>query len=290
MVSNSFVQHVAWEMFSPSRFESFISILSHAKCVNNQGTKLNGINLPKYGSMVTKYFSTIAKMKDKAYAPKVYHYLLMTSLACDQLWAHFLCHNYVSVFYHKSRLYSWQIQHFSKSGGWLTRLRQHKTSLFSSLCQWLETQLQLGCLSSEDTPCCPWLPILLIHIWSQVKTKQSQSYKFKEFAKSSIFSLKNKCYMRHTCWSRLIRCVNMKWIRWVLLKIQVDNVKPVYLTQLCCSRVCVILQYSNCFAIIVSPCTNDKEWCPFFDKYVSHGPQTGVLKLTPLDSPEDIAI
>ena len=56
MVSNSFVQHVAWEMFSPSWFESFISILSHAKCVNNQGTKLNGINLPKYGSMVTKYF------------------------------------------------------------------------------------------------------------------------------------------------------------------------------------------------------------------------------------------
>ena len=177
MVSNSFVQHVAWEMFSPSRFESFISILSHAKCVNNQGTKLNGINLPKYGSMVTKYFSDIAKMKDKAYAPKVYHYLLMTSLACDQLWAHFLCPNYVSVFYHKSRLYYWQIQHFSKSGGWLTRLRQHKTSLFSSLCQWLETQLQLGCLSSEDTPRYPWLPILLIHIWSQVKTRQSQTKK-----------------------------------------------------------------------------------------------------------------
>ena len=56
MVSNSFVQYVAWEMFSLSRFESFISILSHAKCVNNQGTKLNGINLSKYGSMITKYF------------------------------------------------------------------------------------------------------------------------------------------------------------------------------------------------------------------------------------------
>ena len=110
-------------MFSPSKFASFISILSHAKCVNNQSMKLNG-----------NIFPAITKMKGKAYAPKIYHYLLMTRLACDQLWAHFLCQNYVSVFYHKSRLYSWQIQHFSKSRGWLTRLRQHKT------CH--ETQLQ----------------------------------------------------------------------------------------------------------------------------------------------------
>ena len=43
-------------MFSSSRFESFISILSHAKCVNSQGTKLDGINVPKYGPMVIKYF------------------------------------------------------------------------------------------------------------------------------------------------------------------------------------------------------------------------------------------
>ena len=136
-------------MFSPSRFESFTSILSHAKCVNNQGVKLNG-----------SIFPAIAKMKGKAYAPKIYHYLLMTRLACDQLWAHFLCHNYVSVFYHKSSLYFWQIQHFSKSRGWLTRLRQHKTSIFSSLCQCHETQLQPEqpeCLSSEDIPCCPML-------------------------------------------------------------------------------------------------------------------------------------
>ena len=45
-------------MFSSSRFESFISILSHPKSVNSQGTKLDGINVPKYGSMVTKYFSS----------------------------------------------------------------------------------------------------------------------------------------------------------------------------------------------------------------------------------------
>ena len=30
----------------------------------------------------------------------------------------------------------------------------------------------------------------------------------------------NKHYTRHTFWSCLIRCANMKWIRWVLLKIQ----------------------------------------------------------------------
>ena len=34
-------------------------------------------------------------------------------------------------------------------------------------------------LRSEDTPC----RLLITHIGSQVKRKQSQSYKFKEFAK-----------------------------------------------------------------------------------------------------------
>ena len=62
---------------------------------------------------------------------------------------------------------------------------------------------QLERLLSEDTPAASWLPIPLSHIGSQVKRRQSQSYKFKEFAKSC-----------------LIRCANMKWIRWVLLKIQ----------------------------------------------------------------------
>ena len=46
---------------------------------------------------------------------------------------------------------------------------------------------QLECLHSEDTPAASWLPILLSHIGSQVKRRQSQSYKFKEFAKVSNF-------------------------------------------------------------------------------------------------------
>ena len=44
-------------------------------------------------------------------------------------------------------------------------------------------------------PAASWLPILLIHIGSQVKRRQCQSYKFKEFAKISKFWLKNKLYM-----------------------------------------------------------------------------------------------
>ena len=46
---------------------------------------------------------------------------------------------------------------------------------------------QLECLRSEDTPAAPWLPTLLTS--SQVKTRQSKSYKFKEFAKTSNFSI-----------------------------------------------------------------------------------------------------
>ena len=43
---------------------------------------------------------------------------------------------------------------------------------------------------------------------------------FKNSPKLHIFDFWNGHYTRHTFWSCLIRCVNMKWIRWVLLKIQ----------------------------------------------------------------------
>ena len=52
----------------------------------------------------------------------------------------------------------------------------------------LEPKLeQLECLHSEDTPTASWLSILLSHIGSQVKRRQSQSYNFKEFAKITKF-------------------------------------------------------------------------------------------------------
>ena len=38
-----------------------------------------------------------------------------------------------------------------------------------------------------DTPAAPWLPILVIHIRSQVKTRQSQIDKFKNIATNSNF-------------------------------------------------------------------------------------------------------
>ena len=44
---------------------------------------------------------------------------------------------------------------------------------------------QLERLRSEETTAAPWLPILFSHRRSQVKRRQSQSYKFKEFAKIS---------------------------------------------------------------------------------------------------------
>ena len=78
---------------------------------------------------------------------------------------------------------------------------------------------QLERLRSEDTPATSWLPILLSHIGSQVKRRQSQSYKFKEFTKiENCWILKH--YTRHTFWSCLIRCANMKWNRREFLKIQ----------------------------------------------------------------------
>ena len=43
---------------------------------------------------------------------------------------------------------------------------------------------QLECLRSEISSAAPWLPIPVIHIRSQVKTRQSQSYKFKKIAKN----------------------------------------------------------------------------------------------------------
>ena len=48
---------------------------------------------------------------------------------------------------------------------------------------------QLERLPSEIPPASPWLPPLGIHIRSQVKTRQSQSYKFKKIAKNSNFAI-----------------------------------------------------------------------------------------------------
>ena len=46
----------------------------------------------------------------------------------------------------------------------------------------------------------------------------------KNSPKFKIFEFWNGNYTRHTFWSCLIRCANMKWIRWVFLKIQSGHV------------------------------------------------------------------
>ena len=67
---------------------------------------------------------------------------------------------------------------------------------------------QLECLRSEDTPATPWLPILLIHIGPQVKTRHSQSYIFKEFAKTLyLWILKKKTFHR----IHLLKLLDKMW-------------------------------------------------------------------------------
>ena len=57
---------------------------------------------------------------------------------------------------------------------------------------------QLERLRSEDTPAASWLPIPLSYIGSQVKRRQSQSYKLKTFAKiSNFYILKRALHTTH---------------------------------------------------------------------------------------------
>ena len=79
---------------------------------------------------------------------------------------------------------------------------------------------QLERLRSEDTLRRLMITHTIESYWIQVRRRQSQNYKFKEFAKISNVLILNKHYTWLTFWSCLIRCANMKWIRWVLLKIQ----------------------------------------------------------------------
>ena len=58
-------------------------------------------------------------------------------------------------------------------------------------------KLELVCLRSEDTPGSP-VATLTSSYWIQVKTRQSQSYKFKEFAKTSNVWILKKNLTRDT--------------------------------------------------------------------------------------------
>ena len=89
---------------------------------------------------------------------------------------------------------------------------------------------QLEHLRSEDTPRC----LMITHIIkSQVilldpKSKEDKVKvtNLKNLLKLQIFVFWNKLYMPHTFWSCLIRYANMKWIRRVLLKIELTRFCP----------------------------------------------------------------
>ena len=84
------------------------------------------------------------------------------------------------------------------------------SGFYISLCQ---TELeQLEHLRSEIPPATPWLPILVIHIRSQVKTRQNQITNFKKLLKIQILKFCKKHYTRHTFCNYLIRFINMKGI------------------------------------------------------------------------------
>ena len=80
-------------------------------------------------------------------------------------------------------------------------------------------QLELEHLRSEDTPTASWWLILGSHIGFQSEEDKVKVTNLKNLPKCYFFKLWN-LYRRHTFWSCLIRCVNMKWIWRVLLKIQ----------------------------------------------------------------------
>ena len=73
------------------------------------------------------------------------------------------------------------------------------------------SQKGLERLCSEISPAAPWLPILVIHIRSQVKKDKVKVTNLKKI-KILIFEFCKTLYTWHTFWSCLITCTNMKWI------------------------------------------------------------------------------
>ena len=66
-------------------------------------------------------------------------------------------------------------------------------------------------------PATPWLPILLIDIWSKVKITN-----LKNLPKFQSLEFWKQHYTCHNFWCSL-RYINMKWIHWVLMKCRVDT-------------------------------------------------------------------
>ena len=80
---------------------------------------------------------------------------------------------------------------------------------------------QLERLHSEDTPRHLMITHTIESYWIPRQKKTKSKLQIKKIRQNfKIFEFQNGHYTRHTFWSCLIRCANMKLIRWVLLKIQ----------------------------------------------------------------------
>ena len=107
---------------------------------------------------------------------------------------------------------------------WYTGNWDRKSTLYQSAMANKTKLKQLECLLSENSPPPPppppphthththtHSPILLIHIGSQGKTRQSQNHNIikKNCQKFDFYNFAKK-YLPHTFWSCLIKCVNIK--------------------------------------------------------------------------------
>ena len=89
--------------------------------------------------------------------------------------------------------------------------------------QWLPNDKleELERLRSEDTPAAPHdYPCHWVILDPKSKEDEVTVTNWKNSPKYKIFEFWKEHYTWHTFISCLIRCANMKWIRWVLLKIQ----------------------------------------------------------------------
>ena len=110
------------------------------------------------------------------------------------------------------------------------------TSKIRGMTSWTKTRMPA--FWGSPPPPASWLPIPLSHDypyhWVILDPKSKE-----DKVKVTNLQFWNNHYMRHTFWSCLIRCANMKWIQWVMSMSghdsvhrrtdgQTDKVKPVY--------------------------------------------------------------
>ena len=89
--------------------------------------------------------------------------------------------------------------------------------------QWIKDQFKTRTIITPAFWGYPLLPHDYPYYWVVLDPKSKDKVKItnlKNLPELKFFEFWHKLYTRHICCSCLIRCANMKWIRWVLLKIQ----------------------------------------------------------------------